>query len=100
MVLKHLSVYVDSIKTITGKDPPQDRAHKCCNTVQSNCLLYKTELKKAEGKTKQTREGFFKLQRISSHVSCTAKMYPPGPSYSSECLHISGEVDLPPVFME
>jgi len=26
-------------------------------------------------------------------------MYPPVPSYSSECLHISGEVDLPPVFM-
>jgi hypothetical protein len=27
-------------------------------------------------------------------------MSPPNPSYSTDCLHISGEVDLLPIFME
>jgi len=52
VVLKHLSTLVDSIKTIKGKDMLQDRTLKCYTTIQSNCLLYKTKLKEAEGKTK------------------------------------------------
>jgi hypothetical protein len=94
-----MSTYVDSIKTITGKDPLQNKALKCYNTIQSNWLLHKTKLKKAEGKTNKRRV-FFKLQRTSSHVPCTAKKYPPIPSYSIDCLHISSEGDLLPIFME
>jgi len=43
------------MKIITGKDPLQDRALKRYNTIQSDCLLYKTKLKEAEGKTNKRR---------------------------------------------
>ena len=98
--LKQLSTYFDSIKTIADKGPLQDRALKCYNIIQSICLPCKTKLKEAEGKAKQRRQGFFKLQRTSSQVPLTVKMSPPNPSYSTDCLHISGEVDLLPIFME
>jgi hypothetical protein len=93
--LKQLFTYIDSIKTITDKDPLQDRAFKCYSAIQSACLPYRTKLKEIETKTKQTRFGrAVEPQRVSSPVASTRTLSQ-SRSSSSDFLQISGEDDLP-----
>jgi hypothetical protein len=99
--LKQLFTYIDSIKTITDKDPLQDRAFKCYSAIQSACLPYRTKLKEIEAKTKQTRpDRVVKPQRVSSPAASATRILSHISSPSSGFLQISGEDDLPFVFMD
>jgi len=96
--LQKLFTHIDSIKTITDKDPLQDRAFKCFSAIQSACLPYRTKLKETEAKTKQTRrERVVKPQRCSSPLASARGILSQIPTPSSDFFQISGEDYLPTI---
>ena len=90
--LQKLFTHIDSIKSITDKDPLQDRAFKCFSAIQSACLPYRTKLKEIEAKTKQTRrDRVVKPHRASSPLATARGILSHIPSPSSDFFQISGE---------